>query len=312
MTATYVHTQKQPGFTRFLLRFLAVLYFLCLAGSMVYLWHFAQNQYTSIASFKISQQKNAAEIGLAQMVLPGLADSGSADSLIAIGYIDSADLLFDLEKEFNLIEHYTSPANDPIFRLDPDDTLEERLDFYRRHISAHFNKESALTMIHVDTFDPKLSLEIADHLLEKAEAFINCINQEIADQQLDFIRSELKRSVEQVDEANQQILALQNEHRFIDPDQAISYSVSAVRDLQTARMHKEAELATILRDSPESPKIESLRSEIRSTNELLDIEIAKLSGPEQDRLNQVLIEFRQLQQQLCVCHPTQEQRTGPA
>ena len=55
------------------------------------------------------QGSSAAGVGLAELALPGLSDSGSQDSQIAIGYADSADLLLDLEKEFKLVEHYTAP-----------------------------------------------------------------------------------------------------------------------------------------------------------------------------------------------------------
>lgn len=297
MTATYIHTKRKDGFSKLILRLLAVLYVVGLAATVGYLWLFTQDRFISIAEFKISRQDSSSgmEAGLMQLALPGLSDSGSQDSKIAIGYIDSSDLLLELEKEFKLVEHYSAPTKDVIFRMDPGSNLEERLEYYRKRITAHFDTESGMTVISVDTFSPALSQKIAATLLKKSELFVNVINQNIADQQLGFIRGEVERTAKQVEDINQQLLALQNKHNFISPDEVIAANLKAVEEMRMELLRAEAELSTLLRDSPNSPRIESIRSRIRSINELIDVESAKLSGPEKDRLNQLLLEFKKLE-----------------
>ena len=147
MSATYIHTKRKDGYSQLILRFLAFLYTVGLAATVAYLWMFTQDRFVSTAEFKISRQDSSSgmEAGLMQLALPGLSDSGSQDSKIAIGYIDSSDLLLDLEKEFKLVEHFSSPVKDFIFRLDPSSNLEERLEYYRKRITAHFDTESGMT-----------------------------------------------------------------------------------------------------------------------------------------------------------------------
>ena len=295
MSATYIHTKRKPGFSRLVIRFLAVLYVIAIAAAVAYVWMFTENRYISTAEFKISQQSGSGvDAGLVQLALPGLSDSGSSDSQVAIGYINSADLLLEIEKNFNLINHYTSPARDFVFRLKQNANLEERLEYYRSRILAHYDKDTGMTVITVDTFSPDLSRKIAAELLVKAESFVNVINQQIADQQLDFVRGELDRTSARVEELNKQLITLQNENNLINPDAAISASLQAVQELKLDLLRSETELSSITRDSPNSPRIETLRSHIRSVNELIDIESSKLSGPEKDRLNQLLIQFKQL------------------
>lgn len=299
MTATYIHTHKKPGIVKSILKLLTILYTMGIASVILYLWTFTEDRFVTSAALKISRQDGSSmESGLVNLALPGLTDSGSMDSQVAIGYIGSADLLIDLEKEFNLVEHYSSPATDFVFRLDPEWKLEDRLEFYRSRISAHFDKDTGLTAVSVDTFDPQLSHKIALKLLAKAESFINTLNQQIADQQLAFVRSEVERTVSRVEEVNRQLLELQNKHRFITPDEVIGASNAAVQELQMTHLRGEAELATLIRDSPGSPQIEPLRSRLRSLQELIDVEIAKLSGPERDRMNQILLLFKELQLKL--------------
>lgn len=299
MSATYIHTKRKAGFSKLVLRFLAFLYFAGLAASIVYLWLFTQDRFITTAEFKVSKQDSSGvDAGLVQLALPGLSDSGSMDSQITIGYIESADLLLDLEKQFKLVDHYSSSAKDFVFRLAPQSNLEERLEYYRKRITAHFDKDSGMTVITVDTFKPELSRAVAASLLTKSESFINIINQNIADQQLGFVRSEVERTARHVEEVNKDLLTLQNEHNFIHPDEVISANLKAIQELRMEQLKADAELSSILRDSPNSPRIDTLRSRLRSLNELIDIESAKLTGPEKDRLSQLLLEFKQLELKL--------------
>lgn len=299
MSATYIHTKRKPGKARLALRFLGVLYFLLLAAAITYLWCFCQDNFTSTADFKISRQDgSSASTGLLQLALPGLSDSGSSDSLVAIGYIDSADLLLELEDQFNLRQHYSSPKLDYFFRLDPKAKLEDRLEYYRNKISAHYDKDSSLTVVTVTTFDPKLSRDIAATILQKAEAYINVINQNIATQQLNFVSTELDRAARNVEAINAELVSLQNQHNFINPDEAISANLKAIEEMRMEHLKGEAELAAIIRESPNSPRIEGIRSKLNALDELIKVESAKLSGPEKDRLNQLLLTFKQLEMKL--------------
>lgn len=295
MSATYIHTKRKAGVSNLILRILAILYFVGLAASVVYLWVCTQDRFISTAEFKVSRQSiGGGDSGFAQFALPGLSDSGSVDSQIVIGYINSADLLLELEKEYNLADHYESPGKDIVFRLKREANLEERLEYYRKRILAHYDAETGMTVITVDTFDPQLSQKIARTLLQRAETYVNQVNQNIADQQLSFVRSEVERSSKKVEDLNTELLTLQNENNFISPDEAISATLSTVEKMRMEQFKTNTDLATIERDSPNSPRIDSLRSRVHSLDELIAVESAKLSGPDKDRLNQLLVRYKML------------------
>lgn len=284
---------SKPGI---ILRLLAVFYFILLAVAVAYVWLIAQDRFVSVSNYKISRQSpSGGDMGLSALALPGLSDTGSVDSQIAIGFVDSADLLLSLEKKYKLREHYTAPPLDYFFRMEKDDLVEERLEFYRNRIFSHYDKETGLTLLTVDTFDPKLSKEIAEDVLKQTEQFINALNQKVADQQLAFTRSEVERSEKNVSDIIAQLLALQNANNIVTPDQAISDRLQAVQELRLKRLATETTLNTTEKDSPESPRLEALRSQLRSLDKQIEEESAKLSGPDKDRLNQVLAKFKELE-----------------
>lgn len=299
MSATYIHTKRKAGLSALILRFLAILYFVTLFGSIFYLWLCTQNRYISTAEFKVSEQSlSGGGVGIPQFSLTGLTDGGSIDSQIVIGYINSADLLTSLEQEYKLIEHYQAPEKDFFFRLKPGADLEERLNYYRNRILAHYDKETGMTVITVDTFAPQLSKDIAQTLLKRSEDYINRVNQDIANHQLSFVHTEVERSAKVIDELNVELINLQNENNFISPTEAITSTLSNIQKMKFEHIKGQADLATIERDSPNSPRLENLRSQLRSLDELISIESAKISGPEKDRLNQLLVRYKLLESKM--------------
>ncbi len=88
--------------------------------------------------------------------------------------------------------------------------LLREMDAAWERIYAHFDKETGLTMLTVDSYEPALSKRIADTLLARTEAFINTLNQVVADQQLVFVSSEIQRAEKRVKDVSLEILDLQN------------------------------------------------------------------------------------------------------
>jgi capsular polysaccharide transport system permease protein len=300
MSFTYTNTDWNNNLARKILKPLSILYFALVIIAVLYTWFITRDRYITETTFKISRHEatSGAESGLAQMALPGLTDTGSMDSQVAIGYILSSDLLLDLEKQYNLIEHYSSPKLDIVFRLAKAAPLEERLQYYRKRIIAHYDITTGLTLVTVDAFDPELAHKMADTLMKKAEEFINKINNDIANQQLSFVRSEVERASQNVSKIQKELFELQNKHKLIDPTQVISTSQTALQEMQLERLRVDAELASLLRDSPGSPKINTLKSRLRSLNDLIENETSKLSGTDRDRLNKILMDFQEIQLKL--------------
>lgn len=306
MSATYVHTEKKSILFLWFSKISALAYWAGIAAVLAYLWFFMWNQYSSVGTFQVSREEGGSgDPSLAGFIVPGLSDNAATDAQLAIGYIHSSDLLLELEKEFGLREHFSKPLRDPVFRMEPDASLEDRLKFYRKQISTYFSLETSQTDLNVRTFDPELSQAVAKAVLERAETFVNEVNKEVADQQISFVNKELNRAVDHVNEVNQEILAFQNEHNIIDPEMEITAAYSVVTMLEAKRIEKTIELDTLTRDAPGSPKIRTLRSEVRSIQEEIEREKATLSGEQKDRLAEIRIEFRALQHKLTLANQLQ-------
>lgn len=299
MSSTYIQPKSNRKMLRAVFRILAFTYLALLAASLLYLCFFTQNRFVSTASFKVtSPSGGGTDISSLQLTLGGAVDAGGMDSQVVNGFIVSSDLLMELEEKFHLNYHFSAPRRDVVLRLSRTAPLEERLDYYRGKIRCHYDPETGLIMLNVETFDPKLSLTVANHILRKAEDFVNKMNQAVADQQVGFVRKELERAQAELDKANKELTKEQGEFKIISPQDVINLKLAVIQELQKSKLRDELDLTTLERDTPESPRIEIVRSQIRSLNERIDIEMAGVSGPERERLNQILMRFKEIEMKI--------------
>ena len=139
MSATYIHTEKSSSAIRLLGRFASIAYWLALAAAIAYLWVVAWDQFVSTSTFIVSREdQSSLSSSINPLLTHGVNFTSFTDAQLAISYINSSDLLLDLEKEFDLRTHYSQPSRDLVFRLEPDAPLEDRLEFYRKQITTHF------------------------------------------------------------------------------------------------------------------------------------------------------------------------------
>jgi capsular polysaccharide transport system permease protein len=262
----------------------------------LYLWLIAQDRFQCVSHFSVVvEESNNAEASMGLLSLVGGGSSGTSDSQIVIGFISSSDLLFDLEDEFKLSEHYASPPIDFIFRLESDATKEDRIEYYRNKIHAHEDPDSGLIYLTVESFSPQLSEQMSKHILTKTDEFINELNKEVANKQLSFAKAELERAHSAIKEDEAALIAFQNKFKVIQPDAIIQAQLAAIQTLRLEKIHKEIELATIEASSPNAPSRKSLGTAISHLASEIEKQEAALSGQDMQKLNQLLAQYKGLE-----------------
>jgi len=231
-------------------------------------------------------------------LLGGDQGAASPDSQSTVGFILSADLLLKLEKEFDLAKHYQAPKDDILFKLTDNALLEERLEHYRKRIKAQFNSTTGLIELTVETYSPELSFKLSKRILEDTELFINSLNKEVANERLQFVRIELERAQSNVEDHENKLLEFQNKHKIIQPEVIIAARLEAIQGLRIEKINKEIKLSTIRASSSKSPLIPQLIASINKLQEEITTQEERLSGEDQQKLNNLLAEYKTLQNDL--------------
>jgi len=267
----------------------------CLA-TIAYIVFFTQNRYISISQFSVVvKNTNGVDVSSGLMGLVGGNSTGDVDTQATIGFIKSADLLIEIEKEFDLVTHYSSPKKDFYYRLDKAAPLEERLEYYRERIVPKYNATNGMIELDVDTFSPELSYQVSQSILKKTEHFINNLNQEVAEKRLNFARNELDRAQNTITRDENALLAFQKKHKIIHPEPIITAKLEAIQTLRLDKIRKEIELATLRANSPQSPSINSLKTTIETYEMEISAQEKAFAGEDQSQLSTILAEYKQLE-----------------
>lgn len=274
---------------------LTIIAIICLLP-VIYLFFIAVDRFQAASHFSVVvEESNNAEASMGLLDMVTGSPTGVSDAQIAIGFISSSDLLFDLERKFNLIDHFTAPEQDFVFRMDSDASKEERIEYYRKMILAKQDPLSGLIHLTVESFSPELSQELSKYILIRTEEFINNLNKDIAGKRLKFAESELDRAQNTIKSNERELLEFQNKHKIIQPEAIIQAQLEAIQTLRLQKIQREIELATLKANSPNSPILETLENTISNLGREIKNQEAILSGPETQKLNQILAQFKEHQ-----------------
>lgn len=250
------------------------------AISTVYMTYIAADQYHSSASFSvrgISGSSTAGDI----MGMFGQASSTStvSDSYILMDYIQSADLLTQVEQNFDLEKVYARRGLDFYYSMGDGMPLEKRLGFWRSVIDVSFDHSSGIITAEIRAFDPKEAQSLATFIISRGEQLINDLSNKSRDEVLRSSRQEMARAELRLMDAREQLRRYRDEEQEIDPTQGAQMASNIVAGLESQLTELNTSLMTARqRMSDDAPRIKVLLTQIASLKDQIDVERQRLGS----------------------------------
>lgn len=266
--------------------------------AVIYYIFFAKDRYVSMAQIAVRQVggSDAPQIPGLAVMLNGVNPTSREETLYLREYLRSQDMLDVLQKKLGWASHYSSNSRDPLFWLSETAPQEDVLEYYRRLVRTHFDEQTGLLAVEVQSFDPRLSREILEVMLGESERFINEISHKMAREQMSFAKNELTKAREEYEGRRDALLSFQSENNMLDAEEAAKARASVISEIE-ANLTKERTtlkgLAAVLdKNTPQIRqqlnKIKALEQQLVSENKRL---ISEKSG---DKLNVVASLYRNL------------------
>ncbi|NVK36949.1 MAG: lipopolysaccharide biosynthesis protein [Gammaproteobacteria bacterium] len=258
--------------------------------------------YTIVASprYATSTQFVVKEAGSNEAALMGIAALGTTssamrDALIIKEYVESREMAVSLDNAIELKAHYQNSQWDALSRLSDSATVEDYVEFYKKHISVRHDELSDIVHIEVQAFTPEYSLLLGQTLLEKSEQFINALGDKMAREQLAYAQKEVERLYTNMKNQQQQLVHFQNNNELYNPEQQGSAMLAAIGNLQGNIITAQAklkEMLAVMRD--DAAEVKSQRILIKSLQQQLNEEQSKLTSDDQKSLNQITANFQEI------------------
>jgi capsular polysaccharide transport system permease protein len=252
---------------------LAVILVPTLLAAVYYLL-IATDQYVSEARFSV--RSNEAQVADALGMLTGMPRATVvSDSYIVADYIESREMVAELERRLPLRQIYSDPRADFLTRLDPETTEEDMVSYWEDFVSVLFDTTKSTIELQVRAFDADSAQRITREIVNVVRTLVNEISAQSRRDAVQFAAAEVARSELRVRGARQDMLAFRNEHNEFDPAQTATATIGRVAQLETERSQLKSQLASIAGYlSDQAPSVQMLQSKISALEE----EIARVEN----------------------------------
>lgn len=269
----------------------------CFSIAALYFGVIASDRYVSRAELIIKQADQIKMLPDALSML-GIGGSNHQDVLLVQDYMKSWDMLSKLDKELGLKSHYQSDKVDFFSRLPKDVSREDFLEYYRKHLTLRLDEISGVLTVELQAFDPEYGQRVVSLMLKESESFINKLGHQVALSQLEFVEKEVDRAYQRLQDEKSKVLAFQNNHQLISPESTSSARLGVVSQIEGELVRQQAELKQLqsyMRDT--APGIISVQARIDALSKQLKQEQARLTGVDQDAMNEVTAGYLDVQTQ---------------
>jgi capsular polysaccharide transport system permease protein len=264
---------------------------------MVYQLFLAARVYESESRFVIRQIGQDA--GMGNLGLPLLGSSGTShqeDAVLLREYLISPNLLDNMDSQFDLASHYRKFGMDLLRHFPKNPSKEELLKAYRKMVSVQVLPEGGVVLLTVQAYDPETAQKLAGLITKEGEKFINRISEELANEQIDFVRKEVERAEVQLREVRQKLATFKNENAILDPEKQSETAIGLIAHLQGKLVEAKAEKIRLLSLLQENhPDVVANQQQIQALTQQIEEEKSLLTGSQDNTLNKVLHEYFELQ-----------------
>ncbi|MDR9828557.1 lipopolysaccharide biosynthesis protein [Vibrio sp. FNV 38] len=256
----------------------------------------ATERFESQAKVTVQQPDGTATMDASMAILSGLGVSNTttSDTELIKTFIYSNDMLQYLEQAISLRQHFSDPSIDVFSRLSEGSSQEELLEYYLKHVLVEVNDKSGVVSIYAQAFTPEFSEQLAKHIVERAEWYINSIGHQLAEAQLEFIRGEHQLVEDKLNQAQSALLTFQNQYNLLDPTaegmamQQIAYQIEGQISVKEAELKG---LQAVM--SASAPRVMATENELSALRKQLEIERERLAhtGEESRSVSEILATF---------------------
>lgn len=201
--------------------------------AVFYLVVIADDQYSSTTGFAVRTEEGSA----ASELLGGLSQlaggSASADSDILYEFIQSLEIVNDVDAALDLRAHYASHwGSDPVFALWPEASAEDLLWYWQRIVRIAYDQSTGLMEVRVLSYDNEMSQAIAHEIVTQSQEMINELNDQARADALRYAQADLDEAVARLKTAREALTQFRSRTQIVDPEADLQGRMGVMNNLQ--------------------------------------------------------------------------------
>lgn len=254
-----------------------------------YFYLVGRDRYIVTSEVVVRKASDPLQAGLSLGSLLGGGNQQSLeDSRYLRTYLQSPQVLEDLERVLDFKAAYAKKGPDVYAGLDPKASRERSFEFFKRQVSISLNEGSGELAIRTYGFTPSKALVLNQFLISQAEIFVNRLNQDVYRKQIDFALQQVQLNADRVKIASQQLQQYQRQNQVLDAKSEGQGDLGFISALEGELAKQRVQLATLRRQfrDPKAPEIEAAQAQVEELQQQIRQERQALVSPGGKNLSQ--------------------------
>ena len=261
--------------------------------------------YVSETHFTVrSQSGGSMSASMITGLLGGVSDSvATQDIAIVSDYIQSRDLLEQLDAKLDLKSHFSDPKIDSWAQMSDVGTKEQFLAYYQGKIEVLLNETTGIIALKTKAFDPQMAKAIADQILQYSEVLVNELSEQITRDSVEFAETEMNLAEQRLRNAAERLTEYRNLTNILDPTEKTGAVMGIVTALESSLAEARAErdqLLSYLRAS--SAEVVTVNARIKALEDQIAKENQRLTGREKVELSAILQDYERCSLEKEIAH----------
>jgi capsular polysaccharide transport system permease protein len=202
-------------------------------GIFLYLSFLASPRYESQAKFFIRSYESSGLSGggLLSNLLQVQGSVSSMDAEIIRDYLMSTDVLRSVDAELGISRRWQGEQLDFFSSLPKDGSFEVFHQKYLERIHVEI-APSGIVSVRYQDYSPGDTATVLNHLIKASEFFVNAVSHQLANEQVDFIRQEVKAAEMSLKEVRLRLQQYQNQTQSLSPEKDIEIILGNISALE--------------------------------------------------------------------------------
>lgn len=225
----------------------------------------AADRYVAGASFVVRSMQSGQGGGDLLENITGSVSSGStkSDSYIVRRYLESADLVREIDAEFGLQELYGGGRGDIAQRLRAGSSFEDKLSYWQRRVRSTYDHTTGILTLEVQAFSAIDAERVAKAVLDKVRRLVNDLSHSAREASLVYAREELEGAEVALLDAQEKLKAFRAENGFADLAMSAGHDDRLISELNGQIVSERANLEVLAMNVSEpGPNITRIQQRI--------------------------------------------------
>ena len=253
-----------------------------IACSFLFFYGIGRNRYFVKSEVVVRKPQDSISSGFSVANLIGGGNQGSIeDARYLRTYLESPQVLKDLESQFDFRAAYAQKGIDPLAGLRQGASREITHDFYRRQVGVQLDENSGVMKITSLGYDPTTAATLNRFLIKQAEVFVNELNQDVYRRQLTFADQQVAENLKKIKVASNNLQDFQRKQQLMSAKSEVEVSGTLVAALEAELAKQKVKLATIKRQflDQQAPEVLQVEAQVQELQRQVQKERAALVSP---------------------------------